>query len=145
LQTYLEDHLYEQEFTSILVDIFSNIMWTHFCFYVDPRASAWLLTRLITPTFHLSLAHFLIALYTHLGLSHPIVAHLFYGVNVVIPLTNYVPTCFGAFVGVNIQQPMIHFGILSQLLFWRVEHMFNGRYPTFSFTTLDNEWISLSS
>jgi len=32
--------------------------------------------------------------------------------------------------------------ILSQLLFWRMEHMFRGRFPTFSLVTPDNKWKS---
>jgi len=43
--------------------------------------------------------------------------------------------------GVNIQQPMIHSEIL---LPWKVEHMFRGRSPTFSFVTPNVKWISLS-
>ncbi len=69
----------------------------------------------------------------------------FYGVNVVIPLMIYVPICFSALARVSIQQPMVHFRILLQLLSWRVKHMFKGRSLTFSLITLDNEWISLSS
>jgi hypothetical protein len=79
---------------------------------VGLRASVWLLIHPITPTFHLSLTHFLTTLRTHLGLPHPIIAHLFYGVNVVIPLVIYVPICFSALARVHKQQPMIHFGIL---------------------------------
>ncbi len=37
-----------------------------------------------------------------------------------------------------------HFEILLQLLFWKVEHMFGKKSSTFSFATLDDEWISLS-
>jgi hypothetical protein len=44
-------------------------------------------------------------------------------------------------VGMNFQQPTTHFGILLQLLFWRVKHLFKGSFPTFSFTTFINDWI----
>jgi hypothetical protein len=37
---------------------------------------AWLLAHPTTPTFHLSPTHFFIALRTHLGLPHAMVAHL---------------------------------------------------------------------
>jgi hypothetical protein len=40
----------------------------------------------------------------------------------------------------GIQQPMTHFRILLQLLFWRAKHLFKGSFPTFSFTTFVNEW-----
>jgi hypothetical protein len=39
---------------------------------------------------------------------------------------------------------MTHFKILFQLLFWKMQHMFKGRSPTFSFTTSNKECISLS-
>jgi hypothetical protein len=40
------------------------------------RVGIWLLARQTTPTFHLSPTHFLTGLRTHLGLPHPMVAHL---------------------------------------------------------------------
>jgi hypothetical protein len=45
-------------------------------FMCGPRASVWLLVCLTTPTFRLSLAHFLITLHTYFGFPHPIVTHL---------------------------------------------------------------------
>jgi hypothetical protein len=39
---------------------------------------------------------------------------------------------------------MLHLKTLSKLLLWRVEHMLRKRFPTFSFATFNNEWISLS-
>jgi hypothetical protein len=65
-----------EKFVLLLVSVFLDIMWTHLHSCVDIRASAWLLTRPTTPSFHLSLAHFLTTLHPHLGLPHFIVAHL---------------------------------------------------------------------
>jgi hypothetical protein len=70
------DHLHEQEFASFLIDIPSNIMQAHFYSCVGLGANTWLLTHPTTLTFHLSSTHFLITLCSHLGLPHPMVAHL---------------------------------------------------------------------
>jgi hypothetical protein len=76
LQASLVDHLHKQEFTLLVVKKKSYIMQTSFCSCMGPRASAWLLIRPTTPTFHLSSTHSLLTLHTHLGLPHPTVAHL---------------------------------------------------------------------
>jgi hypothetical protein len=51
-------------------------MWTHICSCAGPRTSTWLLAHLTTFTFHISSAHFLTTLHTHLGLSYLMVTHL---------------------------------------------------------------------
>jgi hypothetical protein len=51
-------------------------MWTRLHLCANPRASAWLLVHPTTPTFCLSPTHFLISLHTHIGLPHPMMAHL---------------------------------------------------------------------
>ncbi len=51
-------------------------MQASLCSCASPRACAWLLVHPTTPTFRLSSTHFLTTLHTHLGLPHPIVAHL---------------------------------------------------------------------
>jgi len=51
-------------------------MGTYFYSCEGPGASVWLLVHPTTPSFHLSLAHFIMALHTRLGLPHPMVAHL---------------------------------------------------------------------
>jgi hypothetical protein len=76
LQASLADHLHEQEFVSLLINILSNIARAHLCSCAGPKAGASLLKRLITPTFCLSLTYFFITLCTHLGLPHPIIGHL---------------------------------------------------------------------
>ncbi len=70
------DRLHEQNFALLLVNISSNIERTHFHSCVGLGASAWLLVRPTTPTFHLSSTHFLTTLRICLGLPHPIVVHL---------------------------------------------------------------------
>ncbi len=105
-------------------------MQTRFHSCVGPRVGVWLLVHLthlhfvrFQPT---SLQHYIHALTCHI-MWYPI----FHSVNVVIPLMIYVLICFGALTGMSIQQPTIHFRILSRLLFQKVEHMFRGRIPTF--------------
>jgi hypothetical protein len=44
----------------------------------------------------------------------------------------------------NTLQPMIFFGTLSQLWFWKLEHMYGKRFLTSSPIALDNESIFLS-
>jgi hypothetical protein len=75
LKVFLANHLYKQEFASLLVDVLLDIMRTHFYSCADLGVGAWLLIHFIAPTFRLPLAHFLTALRTCLGLPHPIIAH----------------------------------------------------------------------
>jgi len=119
-------------------------MRTHFCSCVGPRVSIWLISSsyytcisfIFNPfPYNTSYPFWFVTYYS---------CSFFYDVNVIIPLTIYVPICFGALAEVNIQQPMIHFRILSQLLFWKMEHMFKRRSLTFFLATLNNEWISFS-
>jgi hypothetical protein len=70
--------------------------------------------------------------------------HIFQIVDVDIPLMIWVFTCFIACAGTNTLQPIIPFGILLELLLWRVEHMYKKRFPTFSPTTLGGRSIFLS-
>jgi hypothetical protein len=60
----------------LLTNILSNIMWAHLCSCAGPRENTWLLACPTTPAFRLFLAHFFTTPCTHLGLSHPTVAHL---------------------------------------------------------------------
>jgi hypothetical protein len=50
-------------------------MRTHFNSGVGLGEGGRLLVRLTTPTFHLSLTHFLTTLRIHFGLPHAIIAH----------------------------------------------------------------------
>jgi len=77
-------------------------------------------------------------LHTYLGLTHPTIAHS-HVVNVNVPLMIWVSTCFGVYAKMYTLQHMIFFGILSQLLLWKMEHTFKKRFPTFSPTTLGGE------
>jgi hypothetical protein len=76
LLVLLAECLHEQKFASFLINVSSNIIQAclHSC--AGPRVNTWLLTHPTTPKLHLSSAHFLITLHTHLGLPHPMVAHL---------------------------------------------------------------------
>jgi hypothetical protein len=84
----------------ILVDVPLNVMWTWFQSCASLVMNAWLLVYPITPTFCLSLIHFLTLLHTHFGLSHRIITHLShcqYGHTI----DGLVSTWFGTHVGVN--------------------------------------------
>jgi hypothetical protein len=130
------DDLHEQEFVTLLVNVPSDVMRTHFQSCVGPTTSVQLLTYLTTLTFCLSLVHFCMTLRTCFGLPHPIV------------------TCFSccqhghaisfnAHVGMNTLQPTIFIQMSLSLLFWKVEHTLKKRFPTFSPTTFDSESIFL--
>jgi hypothetical protein len=60
---------------SLLVNIFSNVMWTCFHSYAGLAIGVWLLTYLNTPSFHLSSTHFLIMLRIHLNIPHFTITH----------------------------------------------------------------------
>jgi hypothetical protein len=51
--------------------------------------------------------------------------------------------CFNARVRVNTLQPMILFGIPSQLLFWKMQHTYKKSFSTFSPATLGGKSIFL--
>jgi hypothetical protein len=70
------DHLHEQKFVSLLLNILLDIMRAHFHLNVGPRAGVWLLIILTTRTFHLFSTQFLTTLCTRFGLPHPMVAYL---------------------------------------------------------------------
>jgi len=59
---FLVDHLHKQKFASRPINVPSNVMRAHLHSYVGPGADMWLLVCPTTPTFHLSLTHFLVAL-----------------------------------------------------------------------------------
>jgi hypothetical protein len=61
-----------------------------------------------------------------------------------VPLIIWVFICFSAHAGMNTLQPMILFRIPLQLLFWKVEHMYKNKFPTFSPTIINCELIFLS-
>jgi hypothetical protein len=64
------DQLHEQEFTSLLVNVLSNVVRTHLRSYATTHAL--LLTHLDTHSFLLPSAHLLITLRIHLALlTHP--------------------------------------------------------------------------
>jgi len=81
VQSYLQmhfffmDQLHKQEFTLHLTNVPLNISQAHLCSCASPTIGAWLLVHLNTPSFHLSSAHFLIALCIHLSIPHPTIAH----------------------------------------------------------------------
>jgi hypothetical protein len=79
----------------------------------------------------------------HFGLPHPTIAH-FSHCQCGHTIDDLDFTCVGAHVGVNILQPMILFKISSQLLFWKVEHIYSERFPNFSPTTFNDKLIILS-
>jgi hypothetical protein len=68
--------IWVQKFTSLLVDVFSNVVQTHLHSYASLPIGAWLLTHPSAPSFCLSCAHFLTAFYIHLDIPHPIIVHL---------------------------------------------------------------------
>lgn len=130
------DCLHEQEFVTLLVNAPSDVMRTHFQSCVGPTTSVQLLTCITTFTFCLSLVHFHMMLCTYFRLSHLIVTHL--------SCCQHERTIsFSAHVGVGTLQPTIFFKMSLSLLFWKVEHTYKERFPTFSSTTLDNESIFL--
>jgi hypothetical protein len=55
-----------------------------------------------------------------------------------------VSICISACVEMSALQPMMLFKILSQLPFWKMEHTYKKKFPTFSFTTLGDKLIFLS-
>jgi len=70
------DQLHEQEFTSLIVDVPTDVVRACLCFCANLAVGAWLLAHLSTPSFRLSSAHFLTTLCIFLGIPHPIVSHL---------------------------------------------------------------------
>jgi hypothetical protein len=108
----------------------------------ESRPNAWLLFCPTAPARHLSSTHYL-QHYVPILACHILQLPILHSVSVVIPLTIYVPICFSAFGEMSVQ-PTTHLGILLQLLFWKVEHMFRVRSPTFSLTTFDDEYVFLS-
>ncbi len=73
----LMDQLYEYEFTLFLTNALLDVMQTHLHSCAGPTSSqVWLLTHLSTLSFCLSLTHFLITLCIHLGIPHPMIAHI---------------------------------------------------------------------
>jgi hypothetical protein len=59
-----------------------------------------------------------------------------------VPLIIWVSICFSVRVGVSTLQPTILFEIPSQLLFWKVEHKYRDKFPTFSPTMIIMNWYS---
>jgi hypothetical protein len=68
--------LHEQKFSTFLVDVPLNVMWTGFQSCASLVVNAWLLTHPTTPTFHLFFIHFLTLLHTHFGLLHCTITHI---------------------------------------------------------------------
>jgi hypothetical protein len=66
----LLDRLHEQEFASLLLDKFLDIMWAHLCSCANRRVNIWLLICPTTPAFCLTSIHFLTTLCTCFGLPH---------------------------------------------------------------------------
>jgi hypothetical protein len=64
------DHVHEQKFALLQVNVPLDIIRTHLCSRVGPRAGIWLLTCLTTPAFHLFSSHFLTTLHTHSTIAH---------------------------------------------------------------------------
>ncbi len=63
-------------FTSLLANALSNVVRACLCSCVSPTTRTWLFVRPNTFSFRLSSTHFLITLRIHLGIPHPMVAHL---------------------------------------------------------------------
>ncbi len=137
------DCLHEYEFILFLVYVLLNIMWTHFLLMCESRGRC----LVINSSYHICILFIfnplLTTLCTCLGLPHPIVPHLsqcwcdhtIYDLNTHLFRCPYMNQCIAAHDT---------FRILSQLLLWKVEHMFRRRSSTFSLATPDDEWISLS-
>ncbi len=76
IESFFANRLHEQKVVLLLVNIPLDIMWACFCSCASPRIGIWLLICPNTPTFRLSLTHFIITLCTCFGLPHPKFAHL---------------------------------------------------------------------
>jgi hypothetical protein len=73
---------------------------------------------------------------TYFGLPHPIVtffSHCQHGHNI----------SFSAHVGVSTLRTTIFFEMSLSLLFWKMEHTYKDKFPTFSPTTLNSGSIFL--
>jgi hypothetical protein len=106
-------------------------------------AGTWLLAHPTTPSFCLSSAHFFITLCTHLGLPHPIIAHLsqcHYG-HTIDNLGTHFFWCPYRSEWTTTHNTLQDIVAAIPL---EMEHMFRNRSPTFSLATPNNEWISLS-
>ncbi len=114
------DVFFMQEFALLLVDVPLNIMGTYFFPCASPRVGAWLLIHPTTLAFHLFSTHFRTTLHIRFILSHLMVDHLSQ-CQCGHAIENSGTHLLCALVGVNLQQPMIHFEILSQLLPWKME------------------------
>ncbi len=67
--------LHEQEFTSLLRDAPSDVVWARVHSCVGPTTRAWLLARLSTFSFRLFFAHLFITLHICFNIPHPIVVY----------------------------------------------------------------------
>jgi hypothetical protein len=76
MQSFFMDQLYKQEFTLIPTNAPLDVVQPHLRSYASPPTRTWLLIHFNTPSFHLSFAHFFIALCIRFDIPHPIVAHL---------------------------------------------------------------------
>jgi len=70
------DQLRKQKFTSLLVDVLSDVVQTHFHSYAGLVAWVWLLACPSTASFHLSSTHFLTPFRIYFDIPHPIVSHI---------------------------------------------------------------------
>ncbi len=138
LQAFLVNCLHEKKIVSFL-----DIIRSHFCSCPGPRVGTWLLSCFTTLAFHLSSIHFFIALHIHCGLPHPIAAHLSRCKcgRTIDGLRTHLFQCL---CGSEHTTTHDTFRDFVSLLFWRVENMFKRRSPTFSLSTPNDKWISLS-
>ncbi len=124
LHVIFMDHLHNQKFATLLVDAPWNVTQAHFQSCASLIMNVWLLTRPITPTFCLSSIHILITLCTCLGLLYPIVAHFSHCQcgHTIDDLCIHL--CLKCLCKNEHITPVILFKILSQLLLWRLEHIY---------------------
>ncbi len=91
MQSSLMDQLHAQEFISLLTNVFQMLCEHVFTFVeIGLVAWAWLLVRLNTPSFCLSLTQFLQS-YVFVSVYHILWLHIFHDVNVVMLLMIWDP------------------------------------------------------
>jgi hypothetical protein len=73
---FFDEPITQAKIISLLTNVPSNVVQTHFLYYAGPTIGAWLWTHPSTPSFRLSFTHFLTTIYIWLNIWYPIVLHL---------------------------------------------------------------------